>query len=37
MVYHPRMVSVRENAIYKWMMTGGTPILGNPHIENIAI
>ena len=20
---------VRENPIYKWMMTGGTPILGN--------
>jgi hypothetical protein len=26
------MVFVRENPIYKWMMTGGTPILGNPHI-----
>ena len=23
---------LRENPIYKWMMTGGTPILGNPHM-----
>ena len=21
-----------ENNILKWMMTGGTPILGNPHM-----
>ena len=25
------MVFVRENPIYKWMMTGGTPFLGNHH------
>ena len=22
----------RENPNYKWMMTGGTPILGTPHV-----
>ena len=22
---------MRENPIYKWMITGGSPILGNPH------
>ena len=22
-----------ENPIYKWMMTGGTTILGNPHFN----
>ena len=27
------MVFVRENPIYKWMMTGGTPILPNPQIN----
>ena len=26
------MVFVWENPIYKWMMTGGTPNLGNTHI-----
>ena len=26
------MVFVIENPIWKWMMTGGSPILGNPHI-----
>ena len=24
---------IRENPIWKWMMTGGTPILGNPHMK----
>ena len=23
---------MRENPTYKWMMTGGTPISGNPHM-----
>ena len=23
-----------ENSIYKWMMTGGSPISGNPHITS---
>ena len=23
---------ILENPIYRWMITGGTPILGNPHI-----
>ena len=23
---------IRENPDLKWMMTGGTPILGNPHM-----
>ena len=27
------MVFVRENPNLKWMMTGGTPISGNPHIR----
>ena len=27
----------RENAIYKWMRTGGTPILGNPHIQGLGL
>lgn len=26
------MVYFRENPIYKWMMTGGSSILGNPHV-----
>ena len=26
------LVFVRENPIYKWMMTGGTPIYGKPHM-----
>ena len=30
---HSWMVKKIENPIYKWMMTGGSPILGNPHIE----
>ena len=29
---HSPMVFVRENAIYKWMMTGGSPILGKLHM-----
>ena len=32
----PWMVSVREHPM-KWMMIGGTPILGNIHIETIGI
>ena len=27
----------RENPIYKWMMTGGTPISGNLHISYITL
>ena len=27
---------IRENPSYKWMMTGGTPILGNPHMGKYA-
>ena len=27
------MVFVRENPIYKWMMTGGSPICGHPHLN----
>ena len=30
------MVYFMENPIYKWMMTGSTPILGNPHMVFIA-
>ena len=28
---------IRGNPIYKWMMTRGTPILGNPHIFSWAM
>ena len=28
---------MRENPIYKWMMTRGTPILGNPHLSAIFV
>ena len=31
------MVYFRENTIYKWMMTRGTPISGNPHFNSIGI
>ena len=27
---------IRENPIYKWMMTGGTPFFGNHHMINMA-
>ena len=27
------MVDLMENAIYKWMMKWGTPMLGNHHME----
>ena len=29
---HSWMVYFMENAIYKWMITSGTPISGNPHM-----
>ena len=32
-VPHSWMVFVRENSYVKWMMTGGTPICGNPQME----
>ena len=28
---------IQENPKHKWMITGGTPILGNPHIRGCSI
>jgi hypothetical protein len=31
------LVGFMENPIYKWMITWGTPIFGNPHIDDSSI